>query len=103
MRALGNCSVSELLAKDLMDQDFPSHSIVLSEKIGFLGATLDLSRLKILKLMMDIYANLTVHKYEIKLFHRSGVTDFVINMLEKTTLNAEILMGAIDTIDGLCQ
>lgn len=80
LRTLGNCSVSELCAKDLMDQDFPSHSIVLCDKIGFL-AELDLSRMKLLKLLVDIYANLTVHKYEIKLFYRSGVTDFIINLL----------------------
>ena len=52
---------------------------------------------------MDVYANLTVHKYEIKQFHKSGITDFVINLLQTTAPNDEILMGAIDTIDGFCQ
>ena len=61
------------------------------------------AKIKVLKLAVDLLANLTVHKHNLDNMHQSGITNFVITLLETCTLDHELINGCIDTIDGLCQ
>jgi hypothetical protein len=60
-------------------------------------------KIKVLKLTVDLLANLTVHKYKIESIHKAGVTELVMSLLETSHLSHELINGCIDTIDGLCQ
>ena len=64
---------------------------------------LDQNKLKILKIAIDLIANMCSHKYNLGLMHEQKITLTIITLLETTQINPPIIMGCIDTIDGLCQ
>lgn len=64
---------------------------------------LDENKLKLLKIAIDVFANLCSHKYNLPVMHKNDVTSTMIMLLETTELNSPIIMGCIDTVDGLCQ
>ena len=64
---------------------------------------LDENKLKLLKIAIDVIANLCSHKYKLKLMHDQKITVTMIMLLETTEINPSIIMGCIDTVDGLCQ
>lgn len=64
---------------------------------------LDETKLKLLKIAIDVFANLCSHKYNLMVMHKQHVTSTMIMLLQTTDLNPPIIMGCIDTVDGLCQ
>lgn len=56
-----------------------------------------------MKILIDLVANLSAHKYKLEIIHREKITLLILTLLETTETNAGILMSCIDTIDGLCQ
>jgi len=64
---------------------------------------LDENKLRLLKIAIDVFANLCSHKYNLPIMHKDKVTDTMIILLETTEINPPIIMGCIDTVDGLCQ
>jgi hypothetical protein len=64
---------------------------------------LDENKLKLLKIAIDVVSNLCSHKYKLQVMHEQQVTVTMIMLLETTEINPPIIMGCIDTIDGLCQ
>lgn len=64
---------------------------------------LDETKLKLLKIAIDVFANLCSHKYNLMAMHKENVTGAMIMLLETTEINPPIIMGCIDTVDGLCQ
>ena len=60
-------------------------------------------KIKVMKLTVELLANLTVHKYNIESIHKAGVTELVMTLLETSDLNHDLINACIDTIDGLCQ
>ena len=57
-----------------------------------------------MKLIIDFLSNISSIKYNTKTIHEEGATNIIIALIEITELEEDkILMGCIDTIDGLCQ
>lgn len=52
----------------------------MTEKFDML-VFLNEEKIKVLKLTVDLLANLTVHKYKIESIHKAGVTDLVMTLL----------------------
>lgn len=103
MRAMGNLSLHKPCVERFIDGKVNTAIIEMISKFDILFYR-DEERLKVLKLTIDFVSNMSSHKYKQQEIHSSGITDMVITLVETTEISEDhIIMGCIDTIDGLCQ
>lgn len=73
----------------------------MTEKIEAF-VSLDDKKLALMKILIDLVANLASHRYRLEVFHREGVVDAILTLLETTQNHLPVLTASIDTIDCLC-
>jgi hypothetical protein len=64
---------------------------------------LDEKKAKVVKLLIDLVANIATQRTGLQIMHREKITLLIITLLETTERDVAILGGCIDTIDALCQ
>jgi hypothetical protein len=102
LRALGNLSLSIKLAQELIDQHFCALACKMVEKLDIF-VHFDEKKAALMKIMIDLIANLAAHRYKLDVFHKEKLTLMILTLLETTEEHPAILMACIDTIDCLCQ
>jgi hypothetical protein len=103
LRSLGNLSLHKHSAYKMIDEHMPRLCVEVVEKFNLIIYR-DEEKLKVLKLIVDYLSNLCTHNHNTGCLHHDGVTNMVITLLETTEISEDkILMGCIDTIDGICQ
>ncbi|CAM6000709.1 unnamed protein product [Sphagnum balticum] len=63
----------------------------------------DDKKAKLMKIVIDLIANLSSHKYRLDQFHKEKIALVILTLLETVDSYPQILMACIDTIDSLCQ
>ena len=100
---MGNISLHKGCAESLIDGHICSLVIKLIVGLKIILYKDD-EKTKLLKLCIDVISNLTGQKYKLLEMHNEKITNMVIELLnDKGNVDDNILMSAIDTIDGLCQ
>lgn len=100
---MGNLSLHKPSIEKLVDNNVNLLIIEMIEKFNILIYR-DEERLKVLKLTIDFISNMSTQKYRQDIIHQEGITDFVITLIETTEISEDhVIMGCVDTIDGLCQ
>jgi hypothetical protein len=64
---------------------------------------LDDKKAALMKILIDLIANLASHRHRLDLFHKEKLTVAILTLLETTQNHPPILTACIDTIDCLCQ
>ncbi len=80
LRALGNLSLTEKCAKEIIDSGFCKYEVQMIEVFN-MYVNLDESKLRLLKIAIDVFANLCSHKYNLPVMHKNEVTSTMIMLL----------------------
>ena len=103
MRAVGNMSLHKQSSEKFIDSRVTESCVVLVHKLNIFIHK-DEEKIKVLKLVTDFLSNISSLKYHTHKMHQEGATDMIVTLLETTEIKEDkILMGCVDTIDGLCQ
>jgi hypothetical protein len=102
LRALGNLSLSAKFAQEMIDGHFCALAVRMMERLDIF-VHLDEKKAVLMKILIDLIANLASHRHRLDLFHHEKLTLAILTMLETTQEHPAILMACIDTIDCLCQ
>ena len=103
MRAVGNMSLHKPSSEKFIDSRVTEYCVLLVHRLNIFIHK-DEEKIKVLKLVTDFLSNISSLKYNIHKMHKEGATDMIVTLLETTEIKEDkILMGCVDTIDGLCQ
>ena len=83
MRSLGNLSLHKKSVEDLIDGNITGYSVELVEKLQIFIQR-DEQKLKLLKLVIDLFSNISTLKYNTHKLHREGATNMIVTLLETT-------------------
>ena len=68
LRAIGNLSLSPKFSHEIIDRQFCSLSVALAGGLDIF-VNFDDKKASLMKIMIDLIANLATHKYKLELFH----------------------------------
>ena len=80
LRALGNLSLADKCAKEIIDSGFCKYEVQMIE-VFHMYVNLDENKLRLLKIAIDVFANLCSHKYNLPVMHKNEVTSTMIMLL----------------------
>lgn len=86
----------------MIDQHFCGLAVRMIEKLDIF-VHFDEKKAALMKILIDLTANLASHRHRLDLFHKEKLTLSILTLLETTESHPAILMACIDTIDCLCQ
>lgn len=86
----------------MIDQHFCALAVRMIEKLDIF-VNFDEKKAALMKILIDLTANLAMHRYKLDVFHKEKLTISILTLIETTEKYPGILVSCIDTIDCLCQ
>lgn len=68
LRAMGNLSLSVKFAQEMIDGHFCTLAVAMIEKLNIISQ-FDEKRAALMKILIDLVANLASHRYRLDIFH----------------------------------
>ena len=68
LRAIGNLSMSAKFSSEILDMKFCSLAVQLADKLNIFN-DFDDKKANLMKILIDLIANLATHKYKLEVFH----------------------------------
>ena len=80
LRAFGNLSLSKKCTQEIIDNHFCAIAAKMTEKLD-IYVNFDDSKASIIKILIDLMANLASHRYRLEVFHKEKLTDIILALL----------------------
>ena len=80
LRALGNLSLSAKFAQEMIDQHFCGLAVRMIEKLDIF-VHFDEKKAALMKILIDLTANLASHRHRLDLFHKEKLTLSILSLL----------------------